>query len=132
MPAIIRAHITGSAPPMFCRLPRPLSSVPLIDIFSEEKSFVRAVLYTAQQSLGERSELTLILRAVLARGLSSDPARSRADVLEAQALLVSAVETSHHALGPRHHLTLSITKELGQTRRILAELTESQTPTPDA
>ena len=88
--------------------------------FGEGKQLTRELLQTARQSLDERHELSIELAHKLALILTVDPAKSRADLLEAEVLYVDTIKTARQALGPLHPQVRGLTSGLARTRRILA------------
>ena len=98
------------------------SSLVDLKLFAEARKFARETLLVSRQDLGPRHQLSIRLTIVLCRALRDDPTRTRADVVQAEALLVDVLKTARVALGPRHPTTDMIEERLEETRRVLAQL----------
>ena len=62
----------------------------------------------------------MISTVSLAQSLYRDQAASRADVLEAEALLAGVLKTMRRALGPTHPITLDAVDDLEIARKLLS------------
>ena len=92
-----------------------------LKLFAEAKKLARETLPVSRQELGPRHQFSIRLTIVLSTALRDDPTRTRADVVEAEALLVDVLKTARVALGPRHPNTIAIVELLEDTRRVLAQ-----------
>ena len=95
------------------------------------KSLVRAGLwaearhlarkqFNLARALGDRHKVSIMTAVRLADALWRNPAASRADVLEADALFADAIKRSRIALGPHHPLTVAIVHHGEDVRHKLA------------
>ena len=90
-------------------------------LVAEAKQLARKTYGDACRVLGDKHAERIRATEVFARCLYSDPTARQADVLEAEALLASALATARHALGPQHPITVKLVENLGRVRHRLRE-----------
>ena len=81
----------------------------------------RKLLKVARRSLGDQHDDTIRAANMYAEALCMNPEASRADALEAEALLASSVKAMRITLGPQHPRTINTTNELTDLRRFLSQ-----------
>ena len=89
------------------------------NLFREGKQFTRELLRVSKQAYDDMHERPIILACILADGLCHDPAASRADVQEAEALLTDALINARRGHGDEHPRTQTLTEKLARTRELL-------------
>ena len=88
--------------------------------FNEAKQLSRELVRRAHQALGARHELTIITSLRLAEALRLDPAASRDDMLEAEALAVDGAHMTRQVFGAHHPRTIELARALAIVRQMLA------------
>ena len=89
--------------------------------FAAAKPFALEQHRLAQRLLGEREETRIQAAHVYSFVLWIDPTASRANVLEAEALLVNIIKTMQVAYGPENPYTVRAASDLEKVREILAD-----------
>ena len=88
-------------------------------LFAEARPLARKHHHAAQ-ALTDHHPQRHVAAGRLAEILSNDPAASRADLLEAEALIVDSLKRKQRVLGPRHPDTLRGADALRGIREILS------------